>query len=169
MNDPLMFTLQLTRDMNRRMSNSIDFILNNGDHIRTATDTLKQSISISERTKFSTYVVINPGLDVHPVYRPPVGGVYIPERYRIQFTRMRLSSHRLKIEVGRWSRLPRERRLCPCGDVQDEAHVLSHCYLTQNIRNSYGTIVAYPDVLQDAKIIADFKFIYDVMKLYEDI
>ena len=46
----------------------------------------------------------------------------VPEWQRIAFTRFRLSSHRLRIETGRWSRLPREQILCDCGanEPQDE-------------------------------------------------
>ena len=40
-------------------------------------------------------------------------GVYdrlVPEYSRKAFTRLRLSSHKLKIETGRWSRIPKEAR-----------------------------------------------------------
>ncbi len=31
---------------------------------------------------------------------------------RIVYTRFRLSAHNLKVETGRWARLPREERVC---------------------------------------------------------
>ena len=37
----------------------------------------------------------------------------VPEYNRKAFTRLRLSSHKLKIETGRWSRIPKEARRCP--------------------------------------------------------
>ncbi len=39
-------------------------------------------------------------------------------------TRIRLSSHRLRVETGRWDRIPFENRTCLCGAVQTEEHVL---------------------------------------------
>ena len=58
---------------------------------------------------------------------------------RIAFTRLRTSSHRLKIETGRWSRVPREMRVCQCGEgVQTEEHVLVGCNLTKGIQERYG-------------------------------
>ena len=56
---------------------------------------------------------------------------------------MRTSSHRLRVETGRWTRppMPRENRLCACNnDVQCESHVLFHCPLTAHIRNQYDMI-----------------------------
>ncbi len=46
---------------------------------------------------------------------------------------------RLKIETGRWARITREERLCPCGDVyiQSESHILIHCEYTRNLRERY--------------------------------
>ena len=42
--------------------------------------------------------------------------------------KFRLGSHQLKIETGRWSRTPRENRLCvTCGELGDEEHVLYNC------------------------------------------
>ena len=51
-------------------------------------------------------------------------------------------SHNLKIETGRWSRIPRERRVCQCDDrqLQSEAHVLIDCALTNHIRTQYPTL-----------------------------
>ena len=92
---------------------------------------------------------------------------FIPEIYRLAFTRMRTSSHRLKIETGRWSRIDRNERLCKCGQaIGDEEHVLTQCPLTQNLRDEYGP-VAFPDILYNAYAVEDFKFIYDVLKISE--
>ena len=35
-------------------------------------------------------------------------------------------------------RLPVEERLCVCGDIQTERHVLQDCTLTQQIRDSHN-------------------------------
>ena len=91
----------------------------------------------------------------------------IPEYLWIAFTRMRLSSHRLRIETGRWARLQREHRLCRCGAIQDEQHVLQDCPLVQHIRDCYQKQVMYPDILQSASEIHVFKYIHDIMTYYE--
>ena len=44
--------------------------------------------------------------------------------------KFRLGSHRLPIETGRWSRIPRNERVCTnCGVLGDEDHALYHCSL----------------------------------------
>ena len=43
-------------------------------------------------------------------------------------TKFRVGSHSLKIETGRWSRTPREQRLCrTCNEFGDEFHALFSC------------------------------------------
>ena len=74
------------------------------------------------------YVNVNPELTPHPLYRF-TGPHY--ESDRVIFTRLRLSSHDLAIEKVRWSRIPRENRLCPCGHVQTEEHIV--CYCTHSV------------------------------------
>ena len=64
----------------------------------------------------------------------------IPDRDRVYATRLRLSSHKLAIETARWSRIPREDRLCPCGVIQTEEHVICHCPLSDHIRSQFGTV-----------------------------
>ena len=95
---------------------------------------LKEKFTTMEGTRAETYRSMNPQLKVHEVYTRKD---YIDERKRILFSKFRLSSHRLKIETGRWARLPRENRLCECGNVQDEEHVLLVCEKTVRIRGKY--------------------------------
>ena len=85
-------------------------------------------------TRRETYLLMNPDLVSPDIYRT---SDFIPDHCRITFTRLRFGSHRLKVETGRWSRIPRERRLCPCGQVQDECHVLLDCSLLNNLRNEF--------------------------------
>ena len=43
-------------------------------------------------------------------------------------TKFRLGSHNLKIETGRWQRIPRNERLCStCGVLGDEWHMFYDC------------------------------------------
>ena len=56
-------------------------------------------------------------------------------------TRLRVSSHRLNIEAGRWSRpqiTAREERKCLiCNKLEDEYHFLFECALYDSERNSH--------------------------------
>ena len=61
----------------------------------------------------------------------------------MSFTRFRVSGHSLAVETGRWNRrgrgrLPMEERLCVCGQVQTEQHVVEQCPITSDIRVRYG-------------------------------
>ena len=86
----------------------------------------------------STYKQLNPDLESPAIYTSSTH--FIIEHHRIAYTQFRLSSHRLKIETGRWSRVPRERRLCSCGSVQDELHVLVHCPMLTDIRRNFSDL-----------------------------
>ena len=91
-------------------------------------------------TKYRTYAtVLNPSLSLHPIYDT---SIYIPDYQRVAFSRIRLMSHNLRIETGRWSRTPPERRVCHCDNEQPqtEEHVLIFCPLTQNLRMNYPTL-----------------------------
>ena len=69
--------------------------------------------------KFYIYLKINPELLPSPFLVSTNGDPII---------RFRCGSHCLPIETGRWSRTPREHRLCPsCRVVGDEHHFLFDC------------------------------------------
>ena len=56
------------------------------------------------------------------------------------FTRVRLCSHRLRSETGRWNRVPADQRFCPhcnSASIQNEEH-LFQCPATLPIREKYG-------------------------------
>ena len=104
----------------------------------------KNSIKSSTSTRRSTYLALNPQLELNEVY---ISTHVIPEFSRISFTRIRTSSHRLRIETGRWTRTPRELRLCPCGDIQSEEHVLLRCPMSQDLRSNFPSIQNYTSVV----------------------
>ena len=83
-------------------------------------------------SKFKFYYEMNPSLSVHQMYEDQ----NINEHDRIVATRIRLSSHDLAVEKGRWSRTPRENCLCSCGEIQTEEHVVCFCPRTSDIRHS---------------------------------
>ena len=142
--DPLMFAIRLTRSEVTSTGSYINSLLGLDDVLLNGVSKVKDRVRQSERSKYMVYKEMNPSLEVHEVYGKEIEA-HIPEYMRVSFSRLRLSAHRLKIETGRWSRLPRDQRLCPCGQVQDEAHALQWCPLVQSIRDTHGhTSVVYP-------------------------
>ena len=160
--DPLMMVLKLTESNNKH---SWDYIMNiiKVEHEVSGIERLKQSIRLSSKTKMKTYLKLNPNLSVHPVYQ--LCNASIPDYLRTDFSRFRLSSHRLKIETGRWAWLPPEERLCLCGKVQDEEHVLLECVFTEHIRD-LTPITILPTIgtmLNSWISLSDFKFIHTIL------
>ena len=133
---PLKFAIDLACTNRTPMGS---YIMNlrtlNSDPVNQCMILLKQKVQAIATSRYTTYISINPELTVHPIYTTPL---FLPEIHRIALTRLRLSSHHLRIETGRWSRTPREQRLCVCQEnIQTEEHVLLHCERTQPIRNLY--------------------------------
>ena len=55
----------------------------------------------------------------------------LPLESRRKLTEMRSGTHSLRIETGRWEKEPLEQRICKvcvCGSIEDELHVLLDCY-----------------------------------------
>jgi len=62
----------------------------------------------------------------------------LPELHRIAITRIRTSSHHLKIETGRWACIPAVNMMCHCQTGnQDEEHVLLKCPLSKDLRRTF--------------------------------
>ena len=63
------------------------------------------------------------------------------KQFRIALAKLRVSSHRLEIEAGRWikpNKTPRENRKCKhCNCLEDEFHFLFECTLFSNLRTTY--------------------------------
>ncbi len=60
----------------------------------------------SQATKMYTYMTeLNSPMTVHNIYNTKI---HIPDYMRQSFTRLRVMSHSLRVEVGRWSRTPRQ-------------------------------------------------------------
>ena len=63
------------------------------------------------------------------------------KNYRTAMSRLRLSSHRLAVESGRWHKpLPIpfiERKCTICNVLQDEFHIVIECNLFKDLRNRY--------------------------------
>ena len=85
------------------------------------------------------YKQINPDFNIHPIYSC---NVKVNELKRVSWTRMRVSAHSLAIESGRWNRrgrgrLPVDERVCSCGVVQTEKHVIEVCERTAYMGRLY--------------------------------
>ena len=63
----------------------------------------------------------------------------IPEfRYRRELSRIRSGTTKLRLEVGRWSKIDEEQRLCTiCGGrgIENEQHVLFECWVYSDLRS----------------------------------
>ena len=90
---------------------------------------LKVSNALRQRefSRRMTYQIINPDMTVHRIYRERCVSVVTTQRVR--------QAGGAAVE-GR-GRLPLEERVCPCGNVQTEQHVIEQCPLTQHIRELY--------------------------------
>lgn len=142
--DPFYFCYNLCLSSNIPEAIYIRDICSDNIHysmINGVTD-LKQKITNSFSSKINTYKSLNPSLVIHPVYENKYTG--IEEYKRFEFSKFRLSSHKLRVEKDRWRRPipPYELRICPCdlNEVQDESHVLQSCSFTTHIRNEYTGI-----------------------------
>ena len=63
------------------------------------------------------------------------------KKFRIALTKLRVSSHRLEIEMGRWARPERiefdDRKCKLCNKLEDEFHFVLECPLYDDIRKKY--------------------------------
>ena len=163
--DPLMFAMQLTEIANKPLFRKILEIKVSSDHIAADLAARQCAIRAKSGSKFKKYLEINPTLSVHRIY---VDRHSLPDNLRITFTRFRTSSHRLRVELGRWSRTPQEQRVCVCGtgEVQDEAHLFV-CQRTLNTRRRAGFTGGYLDLSNDASL-TNLIMLKDCLALLED-
>lgn len=123
----------------------------------------------SSATKINTYINdFNPTLTVHNVYTT---NDYVPDYQREAFTRLRLMSHNLRIETGRWSRTPTEQRVCLCDGVhvQTEQHVLLECSLTVQLRNRYQMLRFgnFKEIMEETVHTQELcKYIFEALNMY---
>ena len=166
--DPFMHVLQLTMDKNTKMGAYIRSLSTCPDFIEADRRARIERVQSSTRSKSVTYSSINPSFEIHPIYQQ--GEEAVDDYLRIAFTRFRTSSHRLKVETGRWSRIPRERRLCQCGEyVQTEEHVLVDCELTRGIREKYGqNIDCFETFMTRTKSKTELLMLHEILELFKD-
>ena len=139
--DPLMFAMNLAREANIVPGVVIsNFLSTSVPDTRSLMQSVYERIAASDGSRYVTYRTINPSFSLHSVYTERHS---INDRWRMAFTRFRVSSHNLAIETGRWNRrgrgrLPVEERLCTCGAIQSERHVIEECPLSSSIRQVHN-------------------------------
>ena len=80
-------------------------------------------------------------------------------KFRNCMSRLRLSSHRLSIETGRWNKpvsIPRDERKClNCNTLEDEFHFTLECNLYKDLRKQFipQNIWKYPSMLKFINLI----------------
>ena len=136
--DPFVSIWNICCAAQTRGAKYLQSVMARNDHLEVDIRQRKHVINMSDRTKFRTYANTNSETSVHPMYTNV--SVTINEHDRIAASRLRLSSHSLAIETGRWSRVARERRLCSCGEVQTEEHVVCHCPRTIHVRERHPNL-----------------------------
>ena len=52
--------------------------------------------------------------------------------------------------------------------MQDEAYVIGHCPLVQNIRERFDKPnLRFPECIIDARVLDDFKLVYEILKYFD--
>ena len=157
----LKFALQLISTCSTPMNNIIQRSMNNINWKDAANSkAILNKRANTNSSKRATYLLMNPSLKPPSVY----SNDDIPEFKRVQYTRIRLSSHNLRIETGRWCRTPREERICECkADIQTEEHILLNCLLTSEIRNTHKIRAETLQELFAGNDITVVNFIHEIM------
>ena len=159
LDDPFMLMLNVARQNKSPASMYIDGVLNSTDksYITRDIEAMKDKIMDEMGSKFVMYKKLNYDLSKHEIYNSSE----VPEYQRIAFSRYRTGSHLLKIETGRWSRVPRENRLCHCaeGSVQDEVHVIESCALLNETRSMFPELEFKAEVFFNKNTADVAKFI----------
>ena len=128
---PICRAIELARDAGSPAARYLQNLLSGTNRpVENDLEKAKTRVRQSDSTRIETYRLFNPRMTIHKVYVDPT----VPEYDRKAFSQIRLGSHFLKIETGRWARIEREKRLCPCGQIQTGQHVLLQCAFTQSIR-----------------------------------
>ena len=160
---PIKKALRIARESRSPMAAEITRLNSQTDILGRERAQTRQWIRTSSSSRMTQYLSTNPRLTPPCFYNCD-----LPEHKRIALTRIRLSSHHLKIETGRWSRIPRDQRLCSCGEVQTEEHVLCFCDRSSHLRQVYPqlTFTSLAEVLDSDDIPSLGSFVLNVLKIY---
>ncbi len=110
--DPLTYTLQLCRQQQMSAWKYIANVLYTGEGcLSTDIGTRKGSLLTSTSSKDRANATLNPQFSVHPVYLCSSSTSSAPEHLRMEFSKIRLSIHNLRIEIDRGQIITRELRV----------------------------------------------------------
>ena len=163
--DPLMHAINIVKAHNKPVWSCIENVLNGDKFVDAEFNAMKEAITNAppSATRSHTYLSLNPELEVHPIYTDC--STTIPDYLRITFTRFRISSHVLRVETGRWSRTPREERLCQCGlDIQNESHLFV-CPLARNLAETFSKPCPTPKDFFEETTPDDLKVLHQMLDL----
>ena len=97
--DPLNFAMNIILSMNTPVAKLVQNMTGtNVPNIATLISNVQETVRNSEGSRYVVYREINPEIEVHQIYKCKHS---INDRFRISFTRLRLSGHNLAIETGR--------------------------------------------------------------------
>ena len=168
--DPWTHAMNLARQARTATSRHLeDLLIRDTDDVGEASANLRDIIVNAAGSRRAKYATLNPTLSVHSVYTKRCS-TSSEERHRLSFTRFRVSAHSLAIETGRWNRggrgrLPIEDRLCACGEVQDELHVVEACPLTEHIRQQFR-FQSYRQLIEEDGAYPVLEIISKVLEIY---
>ena len=110
------------------------------------------------RTKYATYVTVNPLLETPSVYSSTSGHKNV-----CVVAKLRTSAHNLQIEMGRRTGTARENRKCHCGGVEDEEHFLTQCPVYEHVRRKHrvDASTSWCTVLGDGMYVEYIKELYE--------
>ena len=162
--DPFNHALGMVTELHKPMSKYIQSIKDGSDFAAKEFDLMEEFVVNASGTKYRTYVQLNPDLSQHTLY---AGATVIPDYLRITFSRYRLSSHRLRVEIGRYYGTLHDDRLCSCGlGVQDELHIFT-CPRVKDMLITPAKVYASPsDFFNDTKV-EDLHVLHKVLKELE--
>ena len=159
-----MHAIGIAREHNKPVWSYVESVLSGDNFVEEELSNIKEAIQSApaSATKSQTYLSLNPTLEVHPLYTDC--NRTVPDYLRISFTRFRMSSHMLRVETGRWSRTPRDQRLCQCGlGVQNEPHVFV-CPLVSNIANSFSKVCPTPKEFFEDTNVDDLRVLHQILE-----
>ena len=162
--DPFSHAMGMVNDLHKPMRNYIQSIREGSDFASKELQLMKEFVASASGTKFQTYVKLNPDLSQHMLY---TSAPVVPDYLRITFSRYRLSSHRLRVEVGRYQGTSHNERLCSCGlGVQDELHIFMCPRVEDMLKTQAKVYVSPSDFFDDTKV-EDLHVLHKVLKELE--
>ena len=124
------------------------------------TQTIKTKAETDNDSRLGTYLRINPTLKS---WVPKPQSILEIERKLV--TRFRTGSHSLNIELGRYSNISRNNRLCKCkSDIQTVWHIFTACPLTNGVVKS-NTYRSLSDIFSDDEIHVHILALTKVLKI----